>query len=64
MMRQMKKTGIYKASTIAVDPTFIKAYSKRDPRNNKIGFSDSEARLRKEGRTVTLDMVFTWRLMP
>lgn len=54
LLRQLAPTGIHKASTIAVDPTFIKAYSKRDPKNNTIGYSDPEARLRKEGRNVIL----------
>jgi hypothetical protein len=42
------------ASTVAADATFIKAFSKRDPKNNTVGYSDPEARLRKEGRNVTL----------
>jgi len=54
LLRQLASTGIHKASVIAVDPTFIKAYSKRDPKNNGVGYSDPEARLRKEGRNVTL----------
>ncbi|MFH0848929.1 MAG: transposase, partial [archaeon] len=54
LLRQLKKTGIHKASIIAMDPTFIKAYSKRDPKNNTVGYSDPEARLRVEGRNVTL----------
>jgi hypothetical protein len=54
LLRQLKKTCVHKASTVAMDPTFIKAYSKRDPKNNTVGFSDPEARLRKEGRNVTL----------
>ncbi|MCJ7505425.1 transposase [Candidatus Bathyarchaeota archaeon] len=48
LLRQLAPTGVYKASAIAVDPTFIKTYSKRDPKNNTVGFSDPEARLRKE----------------
>ena len=51
---QLNTIDIYNASTIAVDATFIKAYSKRDPKNNLVGYSDSEAGLRKEGRNVTL----------
>jgi len=54
LLRQLAPTGVYKASAIAVDPTFIKAYSKRDPKNNTVGYSDPEARLRIEGRNVTL----------
>jgi len=54
LLRQLKKTRLHKASTVAVDPTFIEAYSKRDPKNSAVGYSDPEARLRKEGRNVTL----------
>lgn len=54
LLRQLKKTGVHKASTIAIDPTFIKAYSKRDPKNNTVGYSDPEVRLRKQGGNVTL----------
>jgi len=54
MFRQLGPTGIHKASAIALDPTFVKAYSKRDPKNNTVGYSDPEARLRKEGGNVTL----------
>jgi hypothetical protein len=54
LLRQLAPTGVYKASAIAVDPTFIKAYSKRDPKNNTVGYSDPEARLRIEDRNVTL----------
>ena len=48
LLRQLSSTGIHMASTVAADATFIKAYSKRDPKNNTVGFSDPEARLRKE----------------
>jgi len=54
LRRQLDPIDVYNASVIAIDPTFIKAYSKRDPKNNTMGFSDPEARLRKEGRKVTL----------
>jgi transposase len=53
-LRQLKKINVHKASIISMDPTFIKAYSKRDPKNSATGFSDPEARLQKEGGNVTL----------
>jgi len=37
-----------------LDATFIKAYSRRDPNDNGRGYSDFEARLRKQGRNVVL----------
>ena len=54
LLRQLDPIGIRKASTVAADLTIIEAYSKRDPKNNTVGYSDPEARLRKEGRNVTL----------
>ena len=54
LLKQLDPIDIYNAPVIATDPTFIKAYSKRDPKNNIVGYSDPEARLRKEGRNVTL----------
>jgi len=40
--------------TLALDATFVEAYSQRDPHNSSQGLFDSEARLRKQGRNVTL----------
>jgi IS5 family transposase len=37
-----------------MDATFIKAYSKRDPRQNSRGSSDSEARVGRNGKTYEL----------
>ena len=54
LLRQLDPIGIRKASTVAADVTIIEAYSKRDPKNNTVGYSDPEARLRIEGRNVTL----------
>jgi len=54
LLRQLGSIGIRNVPIVAVDATFIDAYSKRDPKNNKIGYSDPEARLRKEGGNVTL----------
>ena len=54
LLRQLAPISICKASTVATDLTVIEAYSKRDPKNNTVGYSDPEARLRKEGRNVTL----------
>jgi len=53
-LKQLNPIDIYNASAIATDATLIKAYSKRNPKNNTVGYSDPEARLRKEGRNVTL----------
>jgi len=54
LVEQIDKMGVIDAEAIAVDATFIKAYSSRDPHDNRSGLSDPDARLRKQGRNVTL----------
>jgi hypothetical protein len=53
-VKQLNRVNVLDAGTVVLDATFIKAYSCRDPKDNRRGFSDSDARLRKQGRTVTL----------
>ncbi|MCJ7505958.1 transposase [Candidatus Bathyarchaeota archaeon] len=53
-VKQLDRIGVLDARTVALDATFIKAYSRRDPEDTRRGFSDVEARLRKQGRNVTL----------
>jgi len=54
LIRQLDKMGVIDAETVALDATFIKAYSRRDPKDSQRGLSDSDARLRKQGRNVVL----------
>jgi transposase len=54
LVRQLDRTGVLNSETLALDATFIKAHSQRDPQDSSRGLSDSEARLRKQGRNVTL----------
>ena len=54
LIKMIDKMGVIDAETVAVDTTFIKAYSSRDPHDNRRGLSDPDARLRKQGRNVTL----------
>lgn len=54
LVRELDKMGAIDAETVVLDATFIKAYSRRDPHDNHRGLSDSDSRLRKEGRNVTL----------
>ncbi|MBS7622226.1 transposase [Candidatus Bathyarchaeota archaeon] len=54
LVKQLDRIGILDSETLVLDATFIKAYSQRDPRDNSRGYSDSEARLRKQARNVVL----------
>ncbi|MCX6659454.1 MAG: transposase [Candidatus Bathyarchaeota archaeon] len=54
LIKQLDHMGILDSEILALDATFIKAYSRRDPHNTQCGLSDSEARLRKQGRNVIL----------
>jgi transposase len=53
-VKQLDRIGALNARTVALDATFIKAYSRRDPKNSRRGLSDIEAGLRKQGGNVTL----------
>jgi len=53
-IKQLDNTGVLDSETLALDATFIKAYSRRDPEDNSREYSDSEARLRRQGRNVVL----------
>ena len=53
-VKQLDRMNVLDARTVAMDATFIKAYSRRDPEDTRRGFSDVEARLRKQGGNVTL----------
>jgi len=53
-VKQLDRIGVLDARTVALDAVFIKAYSRRDPNDSRRGLSDIEARLRKQGGTVTL----------
>jgi len=53
-VKQLDRIGVLDARTVALDATFIEAYSRRDPKNSRRGLSDIEAGLRKRGGNVTL----------
>jgi len=54
LVKQLDRMGVLNSEILALDATFIKAYSRRDPHDTRRGLSDSEARLRKQGRNVVL----------
>jgi transposase len=53
-VKQLDRIGVLNARIVALDATFIKAYSRRNPSDSRHGLSDSEAGLRKQGGNVTL----------
>jgi len=54
LVKELDQAGVLDGETVALDAAFIEAYGLRDPEDNRRGLSDSEARLRKQGRNVTL----------
>ena len=54
LVRKLLEAGVIGSETVAMDATFIKAYSKRDPHQNSQGSSDPEARVGRNGRTYDL----------
>ena len=54
LVKQLEEMGVLDGETVALDATFIEAYSRRDPDDSSRGLSDYEARLRKQGRNVVL----------
>ena len=53
-VKQLDRMNVLDARTVALDATFIEAYSRRDPKNSRRGLSDIEAGLRKQEGNVTL----------
>ena len=53
-VKQLDQMNVLDTRTVALDATFIEAYSRRDPKDSSRGLSDSEAGLRKQGGNVTL----------
>jgi transposase len=45
---------LVKGESIALDATFIKAWSKRDPADDRYGFSDPESQVGRDGKTYDL----------
>lgn len=54
LVKQLDWIGVLDGETVALDATFIEAYSRRDPHDSSKGLSDSDARLRKQGRNIVL----------
>jgi transposase len=54
LLRQLFRGGLISGETVALDATFVKAYSRRDPHDNSRGKSDVEARVGRNGKTYML----------
>jgi transposase len=54
LLKELLKRGAIKGETVVLDATFVKAYSRRDPRENSRGKSDPEARVGRDGKTYEL----------
>jgi len=54
LIDELLKGGLIIGKTIVMDATFIKAYSKRDPHENRRGGADPEARVGRNGKTFEL----------
>jgi IS5 family transposase len=47
---KLRNAGVVKGEIVACDATFIKAYSKRDPKDDSRGYSDRDARVGRAGK--------------
>jgi len=54
LVEELSDGGVINGETVAMDATFIKAWSKRDPHDNRQGYSDPDARVGRDGRTYSL----------
>ena len=50
LVEELVEGGVIDGETVAMDATFIEAYSKRDPHDNSRGYSDPEARVGRDDR--------------
>jgi hypothetical protein len=54
LVEELVVGGLVKGDYVALDATFIKAWSKRDPADDSHGFSDPESRVDRDGNTYDL----------
>jgi len=54
LLEELVEGGIIKGETLALDATFIKAWSRRDTADDSRGLSDPEARVGRDGKTYDL----------
>ena len=54
LLEELVESGIIKGKTLALDATFIKAWSRRDMEDDSLGYSDPESRVGRDGKTYDL----------
>ena len=54
LVGELVEGGVIRGETVAMDATFIKAHSRRDPREDGRGYSDPEARVGRDGGSFSL----------
>ena len=54
LLEELVEGGVIKGENLALDATFIKAWSRRDPADDSHGLSDPEARVGRDGKTYDL----------
>ncbi len=54
LLEELVESGIIKGETVAMDATFIKAWSRRDMADDSHGFSDPDSRVGRDGKTYDL----------
>jgi len=54
LIMELVEGDIIKGETLALDATFIKAWSRRDPVDDSHGYSDPESRVGRDGKTYDL----------
>ena len=54
LLEELVEEGVVKGENLALDATFIKAWSRRDPTDDSHGLSDPESRVGRDGKTYDL----------
>ena len=54
LAQELVEDGVMDGETVTMDATFIKAWSRRNPKDSSHGHSDPEARVGRDGRTYDL----------
>jgi len=59
ILDRLRDAGVVMGEIVACDATFIKAYSKRDPKDDSTGYYDPEARV-ELGEAISWAISFIW----
>jgi transposase len=61
LVEELLEGGVIDGETVAIDATFIEAYSRRDPHDDRRGYSDPDARVGRDGRSYGNGLVEEYR---